>query len=116
MTNYEKVFEEAIGNYGLITSAQAVGIGISNKELVKLAARGRLTRIGQGTYKLVQYAPASNGLDAYADSVAIVGEGAYLYGESVLALCGLCPVDPFRIFVATDRRLLEESCSWTCHC
>lgn len=48
MTNYEKVFEEAIGNYGLITSAQAVGIGVSNKELVKLASRGRLTRIGQG--------------------------------------------------------------------
>ena len=70
MTNYEKVFEEAIGNYGLITSAQAVGIGISNKELVKLAARGRLTRIGHGTYKLVQYAPAPNGLDAYADSDA----------------------------------------------
>ena len=74
MTNYEKVFEEAIGNYGLITSAQAVGIGVSNKELVKLASRGRLTRIGQGTYKLVQYAPAPNGVDAYADSVAIVGE------------------------------------------
>ena len=108
MTNYEKVFEEAIGNYGLITSAQAVGIGISNKELVKLAARGRLTRIGQGTYKLVQYAPAPNGLDAYADSVAIVGEGAYLYGESVLALCGLCPVDPSRIFVATDRRVRKN--------
>lgn len=108
MTNYEKVFEEAIGNYGLITSAQAVGIGISNKELVKLAARGRLTRIGQGTYKLAQYAPAPNGLDAYADSVAIVGEGAYLYGESVLALCGLCPVDPSRIFVATDRRVRKN--------
>ena len=59
MTNYEKVFEEAIGNFGLITSAQAVGIGVSNKELVKLASRGRLTRIGQGTYKLVQYAPAA---------------------------------------------------------
>lgn len=108
MTNYDKVFEEAIGNYGLITSAQAVGIGVSNKELVKLASRGRLTRIGQGTYKLVKYAPAPNGLDAYADSVAIVGEGAYLYGESVLALCGLCPTDPTRIFVATDRRVRKK--------
>ena len=56
----------------------------------------------------MQYAPAPNGLDAYADSVAIVGEGAYLYGESVLALCGLCPVDPSRIFVATDRRVRKN--------
>ena len=108
MTNYDKVFEEAIGNFGLITSAQAVGIGVSNKELVKLATRGRLTRIGYGTYKLVQYAPAANGLDAYADSVAIVGEGAYLYGESVLALCRLCPTDPSRIYVATNRRVRKN--------
>lgn len=108
MTNYERIFEEAIGNYGLISSAQAVRAGVPNKELVKLAHRGRLRRIGQGTYKLVQYAPAPNGMDAYADSVAIVGEGAYLYGESVLALCGLCPTDPSRIFVAMPRRVRKN--------
>ena len=104
MTYYNQIFEEAIGNYGIISSARAREIGIPPIELVKLARRGRLRRRGYGVYKLVQYSPAPDGLDAYADSVALVGDGAYLYAQSVLAMHHLCPTNPARIYVATPKR------------
>ena len=108
MTYYDRIFEEAIGNYGLITSSQAKAIGIPSVELVKLAQRGRLTRLGYGVYKLAQYSPAPDGRDAYADSLALVDKDAYLYGQSVLALHHLCPTNPARIYVATPRRIRKK--------
>ena len=104
MTYYNKIFDEAIGNYGIISSARAKEIGIPIVELAKLAKRGRLRRLGYGVYKLVQYSPAPDGLDAYADSLAIIGADAYLYAQSVLAMHHLCPTNPARIYVATPRR------------
>lgn len=104
MTYYNQIFNEAVGNYGIISSAKAKEIGIPIVELAKLAKRGRLRRIGYGVYKLVQYSPAPDGLDAYADSLAIVGADAYLYAQSVLAMHHLCPTNPSRIYVATPHR------------
>ena len=108
MTYYNRIFEEAIGNYGLITSSQAKAIGIPPVELVKLAKRGRLIRLGYGVYKLSQYSPAPDGRDAYADSLTLVGEDAYLYGQSVLAMHHLCPTNPARIYVATPNRVRKQ--------
>lgn len=108
MTYYNRIFDEAIGNFGIISSARAREIGIPSVELVKLSKRGRLRRLGYGVYKLVQYSPAPDGLDAYADSVALVGDGAYLYAQSVLALHHLCPTNPARIYVATPRRCRRD--------
>ena len=108
MTYYDRIFEEAIGNYGLITSAQAKAIGIPSVELVKLAQRGRLARLGYGVYKLTQYSPAPDGRDAYADSLALVDKDAYLYGQSVLALHHLCPTNPSRIYIASPRRIRKK--------
>lgn len=104
VTYYSQIFEEAIGNYGIVTSSMARGIGVPVIELAKLAKRGRLRRLGYGVYKLAQYSPAPDGLDAYADSLALVGDGAYLYAQSVLAMHHLCPTNPARIYVATPRR------------
>ena len=108
MTYYNRIFEEAIGNYGLITSSQAKAIGIPPVELVKLAKRGRLIRLGYGVYKLSQYSPAPDGRDAYADSLALAGEDAYLYGQSVLAMHHLCPTNPAKIYVATPHRVRKH--------
>ena len=55
MTTYQKIFDEAIENYGLITTSMARKMGIAPGALVDLAYRGRLTRLGQGVYQLVQY-------------------------------------------------------------
>ena len=37
--------------------------------------------------------------------IAVVGDGAFVYGPSVLALLGLAPADPRRVHVATTRRV-----------
>ena len=84
MNSYEKIYDESIGNYGLITSARASELGISNMALVLLAQRGRLLHIGRGLYRLAHYVPTE--YDGYAQAVMLVGENAYLYGESVIAL------------------------------
>ena len=106
VTTYNRLFEEAIDNYGLVTTSMARKMGIEPGVLVDLAYRGRLTRIGQGVYQLVQYAPGEN--DPYAQAVALVGDGSYLYGESVIAMLGLAPTDPDRIYVATANRVRKN--------
>ena len=103
MSNYNAIYEYAADNYGLITSAEAKAIGISNVEIVKLAHRGRLIRVGHGVYRVVHYIPTA--LDKYAEAVALVGKGAYIFGESVLAMHALALVNPVIILVATPNRI-----------
>lgn len=102
MTKYDDIWETAIDSHGLITSAEARELGVSNHELVEYARRGRLERVGQGVYRLVRYVPTE--ADPYALAVKLVGAEAFLFGESVIALLGLAPADPSRIYVATPRR------------
>jgi len=102
MNNYNIIYEHAADNYGLITSAEAKMLGIPNVELVKLAHRERLQRVGYGVYRIVHYIPTP--YDKYAEAVALVGNGAAIYGESVLAMHGLALVNPLVIHVATKIR------------
>jgi predicted transcriptional regulator of viral defense system len=99
MTYYENIYERAADNYGLITSTDAGELGIPVVELGKLYKRGRLNRVGHGVYRIIHYIPTL--LDGYADAVALVGRGAYLYGESVLAMHNLAPTNPATVKVAT---------------
>lgn len=103
MTHYEQLYDMAADNYGIVTSAQAKEEGISDKEMSAIAARGRIRRLGRGVYKIVDYIPVEN--DPYAEAVALVGEGAYLFGESVLAMLRLAPTNPTCLFVATPKRV-----------
>lgn len=102
MTKFDDIYEIAADNHGLITSAQARAVGVTNNELVQYAKRGRVLRVGQGLYQLARWVPEPN--DAYAWAVAMVGPEALLYGESVIAMLGLAPINPNRFFVATPRR------------
>lgn len=102
MTKFDDIFEMAADNHGLITSAQAKLAGISNNELVQYARRGRIVKVGHGLYQLARWIPEEN--DAYAWAVAATGPDALLFGESVIAMLGLAPTNPSRIFVATPRR------------
>ena len=45
VTYYNQIFDEAIGNYGLISSSKAKEMGVPAMKLVKLARRGRLKRL-----------------------------------------------------------------------
>jgi len=101
MTYYDDIYERAADNYGLITSADAREMGIPVVELGKLYKRGRLNRVGHGIYRIFHYTPTA--LDGYADAVALVGQGAYLFGESVLAMHNLAPTNPATIKVATPN-------------
>lgn len=106
MTYYDDIYELAVDNHYLITTKQARAAGIPNVELAKLAHRGKLVHLGNGVYRLTRYVPSE--WDSYAIAVARVGEDAYLYGESVIALLGLAPTDPSRIYVATPKRVRKQ--------
>lgn len=107
MTKYDDIiYEIAADNFGLITSSEAREAGLKNMELVQYARRGKLTRIGQGLYQLTQRIPEAN--DSYAIATALVGSEAYLYGEGVLGLLDLCPVNPAYITVATTKRIRKK--------
>lgn len=48
MTNYEKIYEEAIGLNGIISVSQAKELGVPNIELVKLCKRGKYKDAAHG--------------------------------------------------------------------
>jgi len=106
MTYFDDIYELAVDNYGIITSAEARELEISDKEMNSLTKRGRLTRRGHGVDKLARYVPTPN--DAYAEAVALVGPKANLFGESVLDMLGLAPTNPARVFVATPVRMRKK--------
>ena len=93
----------AVDDFGLITSAEAREIGVSNAELVQLARRGKLRRVARGVYRMPvwPYQEAA----PYAIAVKSAGADAYLYGESVVALLGLAPIDPARMWIASPGRV-----------
>lgn len=106
MSKYEDIYEAAADNYGLVTRDEAVAMGVSDKELSRLTSDGKLTRIGHGVYRVKHHVPSP--FDPFAESVAAVGPGAYLYGESVLAMFSLCPTNPTKMFVATPKRVRRK--------
>lgn len=106
MTNYEKIYDIAADNYGLITSEQAKVAGVSDKEMCVIAKRGRMDRVGYGVYKIRDYIPVKN--DPFAEAVTLVGSDAFLYGESVLGMLELMPFNPYHIYVATPKRVRRQ--------
>ncbi|PRB63437.1 hypothetical protein [Microbacterium sp. MYb45] len=102
-TTYRDVVHEiAADNYGYVTTRDAEDAGVPKIELVKLATRNRFTHIAYGLYRdeTIPRTP----LDEYAEATLRAGEGAFLRGESVLALLGLADVNPRTITVATPKR------------
>lgn len=96
------VREIALDQYGYVTTKDATGAGLPARELPKLSARGGLQSISYGLYRVSDIPPTR--FDQFAEALLRVGEGAYLHGESVLALFDLADVNPRRIKVAVGRR------------
>lgn len=96
------VREIALDHYGYVTTEQAATAGVPAVELPKLAARGGLENVAYGLYRVPDIPLTA--YDRFAEALLRVGEGAYLHGESVLALFGLADVNPRRIRVAVPRR------------
>ena len=111
MTAYEKIYEVAADNFGFITTREAASLGIPKSEMSALAKRKRLVRHGYGVYRLVtHYQPTE--YDSFAEAVLLAGEGAAVWGESVLAMHDLALVNPPVIEVATDRRVRRKLPNW----
>ena len=110
MTGYQAIYDVAADNFGLVTSREAKALGVSDKALNALARRGRLERRGHGVYRLVHYIPTP--MDRYAEALALVGEGAVVCGESVLAINDLALVEPSVVSVRAARRCRRTLPGW----
>lgn len=103
MNLYDRIWDIAADDFGLITTSEAKAAGISEQALSRLVRNGLLTRLGYGVYRVYHHVPGD--WDPYAEAVKLVGPEAYLYGESVIAMHELCPTNPTRIFIASPRRV-----------
>lgn len=102
MTSYEKIWDVAEDNHGVITSAQAKRLGVGPKAMVSMALNGRLERLGYGVYRLEKHVPGP--YDEYAAAVALAGEDAFVRGASSLMMRGLVPFDPMKMYLGVCGR------------
>lgn len=110
MTYQRQLRRIAAYQHGIVTTADADEIDIPPVALRKLAARGTLQKIGHGVYRFDEF-PRTVG-SAEAEATAIVGDEAYLEGESVLALLDLGHANPARIEIATRRQVRRDLPAW----
>lgn len=96
------VREIALDHYGYVTTKEAAAAGVPAIELPKLAARGGLENVGYGLYRVPDVPP--NALDQFAEALLRAGNGAFLHGESVLAMFGLADVNPRQVKVGVRKR------------
>ncbi len=106
MTSYEKIWDTAEDNHGVITSAQASRLGVKPAALVSMATNRKLVRIGQGVYKLEHHVPGP--YDEYAQAVAMAGETAFVRGASALMMRGLIPFDPGMFYLGVSKRMRRK--------
>src|SRR5690606_11909415 len=83
-TYRQAIRELALDNYGFVTTRTARRAGVPAVELPKLASRGGLVNVAYGLYRVLDV-PVTP-FDQFAEALLRVGDGAYLHGESVLAL------------------------------
>lgn len=102
MISYDKIWDTAEDNHGVITSAQAKKLGVKHAALVSMATNGKLIRIGQGVYKLEHHVPGP--YDEYAQAVALAGDTAFVRGASALMMRNLIPFDPSRFYLGVSKR------------
>lgn len=102
MTYRDRLRDIALGEYGFVTTKQAAGVGVPAVELRKLAARGALVNVAYGIYRLPDAPPSA--LDQFAEALLRAGDGAYLRGDSVLAIFGLADVNPRKVRVIAPKR------------
>jgi len=103
MTAYETLWDFAEDHYGIVTTSQAVSMGIDMHQLPAMAKRGTLIKKGYGVYLAKHHIPREN--DVYAHSVALAGESAYLRGASVVALLKLAPTNPGIVYLGATARV-----------
>ena len=104
MKHWDIVQQAAMGSHGIISFAQAKDMGIFPAEMYRWCKTGRLMKVGRGVFRLTAY-PSRGFVTDMAALLALFGEGAYLYGESALALYELCPTRSYMAMVAVPGRM-----------
>lgn len=102
MKKFEELRNLALGNFGLVTSAQARKMGVRSFELSRWVKMSWLESAARGVYRLSAYPPSE--YDPFAVAVESVGPEAVICGESVLGMLHLTDTNPTWIHVATSRR------------
>ena len=111
MLAFDRIIDSGMDNHGIVTAAQARAAGVSYRVLSALVSDGRLLRRGYGVFKLAFFADP-DGLDRYAEALALAGPTARIHGESVLAMLDLAFVNPSVILTAVSRRIRRKLPSW----
>lgn len=102
-TYRRRLYEAALDQYGYVTTRNAEELGVPAVELRKLAARGGISHVAYGLYRLDDVPPT--GRDQLMEAVLRVGPDAYLTHDAVLDLHGLGLVNPRRMRVGTPHRV-----------
>ena len=110
MSKYDEIAELAVDNYGIVTAAEAVRIGVALKDVHEWIHSGRLEKVGRGVFRLRNY--PYNEYCHYAEAVALVGDGAWICGDSVLAMHNLALVNPLYTCVSTTKRVRRTMPEW----
>lgn len=110
MTYQNQLRRVAGYQHGIITTADADEIDIPAVAVRRLAQRGTLRKIGHGAYRFIDF-PRTTG-STEAEAIAMVGDDAYIEGESVLALLNLGHANPTKVEVATRRQVRRTLPSW----
>lgn len=91
----EELVDVAVDQHGYVRTRDATARGIDGANLRKMAARGRLEKVGRGLYR-VPFLPRDEH-DEYAEAVLWAeGRGVISHG-SALALHQLCDINPSRL-------------------
>ena len=101
-----RVYELGSNRRGIVTPAMAEAAGVPPVELRKLAQRGALEKVGRGVYRIPFF-----DCDSYSDAIEaleLVGNDAYLIGESVLSMLDIGVFNPRKIEVATPHRVRRQ--------
>jgi hypothetical protein len=105
-SNRQKFLALAVNTHGVVTTTEAVAIGIPAVELRKLVARNAILRIGTNVYKS-PFHPESIEARHYA-AIQLIAADAFLIGESVLWHFGLTEPEPNEITLGTRTRVRKR--------
>ena len=108
MKNWATIQRIALGSHGIVTFAQARSAGVFPAEIYRWCKNERLMRIGRGVFRLTAY-PSQGFVSDMASLLALAGQGAYLCGESALALYDLCPTRSYVAVIAVPGRFRKTS-------
>lgn len=102
VTDLERLREVALDQYGYVTTAQALGVGVPHPQLSKMVTRGRLARVAHGVYQVPQVPTTQYG----PFMLAVLWTGApeaCLSHDTALAAWDISDINPTAIHLTVGR-------------